>query len=64
MKSVRENRSETHIPFSLWVGKQLMSQPIVFDRRADADKAIWEKLDALTKALDSLAQDALRVKTV
>ena len=21
-----------------------MSQPIVFDRRADADKAIWEKL--------------------
>jgi hypothetical protein len=41
-----------------------MSQPIVFDRRADADKAIWEKLNALTKALDSLAQDALRVKIV
>ncbi len=41
-----------------------MSQPIVFDRRADADKAIWEKLDALTKALDSLAQDALRVNIV
>jgi len=30
----------------------------------EAYKAIWEKLDALTKALDSLAQDALRVKTV
>ena len=28
----------------LWVGKQPMSQPIVFDRRSDADKAIWEKL--------------------
>jgi hypothetical protein len=41
-----------------------MSQSIVFDRRSDADRAIWEKLDALTKALDSLAQDALRVKTV
>jgi len=30
----------------------------------EAFQAIWEKLDALTKALDSLAQDALRVKTV
>jgi hypothetical protein len=40
-----------------------MSQP-EFERRGAAFKALWEKLDALTKALDSLAQDALRVKTV
>jgi len=30
----------------------------------DAYKAIWEKLDALTKALESIAQDTLRVKSV
>jgi len=30
----------------------------------DAYEAIWEKLDSLAKALDSVAQDALRVKTV
>ncbi len=41
-----------------------MSQPVTWERRADAFKALWEKLDALTKALDSLAQDALRVKSV
>jgi len=37
---------------------------ITWERRSDALKAIWDKLDQLTKALDSLAQDALRVKTV
>jgi hypothetical protein len=37
---------------------------VTWDRRSEAFKAIWDKLDALTKALDSLAQDALRVKTV
>ena len=30
----------------------------------DAYKAIWEKLDALTKALESIATDTLRVKSV
>jgi hypothetical protein len=29
-----------------------------------AFKRIWEKLDALTKALESIAQDTLRVKSV
>jgi hypothetical protein len=37
---------------------------ITWERRHEAFKALWDKLDALTKALDSLAQDALRVKTV
>jgi len=37
---------------------------VTWERRAEAFKALWEKLDALSKALDSLAQDALRVKTV
>jgi len=37
---------------------------ITWERRHEAFKAIWEKLDQLTKALDSLAQDALRVRTV
>ena len=37
---------------------------VTWERRHEAFKAIWEKLDALTKALDSLAQDSLRVKCV
>jgi len=44
---------------------------IEWGKYQDAYKAIWEKLEenrqkleALTKALDSLAQDAFRVKTV
>jgi len=41
-----------------------MPDPITWERRDQAFKAIWEKLDALTKALDSLAQDSLRVKCV
>jgi len=37
---------------------------ITWERRHEAFKAIWEKLDALTKALESIAQDTLRVKSV
>jgi len=37
---------------------------ITWERRHEAFKAIWDKLEALSKALDSVAQDALRVKTV
>jgi len=35
-----------------------------FERRGAAFKAIWDELQKLNKALDSIAQDALRVKTV
>jgi hypothetical protein len=41
-----------------------MNLTVEWGKYQDAYKAIWEKLDALTKALDSLALDALRVKTV
>ena len=37
---------------------------INWERRHEAFKAIWEKLDALTKALESVKQDVLRVKSV
>jgi len=37
---------------------------ITWERRHEALKAIWEKLDALTKALETIAQDTLRVKSV
>ena len=40
-----------------------MSAP-EFERRGAAFKALWEKLDALTKALESVATDTLRVKSV
>lgn len=40
-----------------------MAQP-EFERRGAAFKALWEKLDALTKALESISQDTLRVKSV
>jgi hypothetical protein len=37
---------------------------VTWERRYEALKAIWEKLDALTKALESISQDVLRVKSV
>jgi len=37
---------------------------VTWERRYEAFKALWEKLDALTKALESVSQDALRVKSV
>lgn len=37
---------------------------ITWERRHEAFKAIWEKLDALSKALESIGQDTLRVKSV
>ena len=40
-----------------------MSQ-VTWERRHEALKAIWEKLDALSKALESIATDTLRVKSV
>jgi hypothetical protein len=37
---------------------------ITWERRYEALKAIWEKLDALTKALETIGTDILRVKSV
>jgi len=37
---------------------------VEWGRYQDAFKAIWEKLEEIAKALDSKAQDSLRVKTV
>lgn len=37
---------------------------IKWGQYAEAYKAMWEKLDALTKALESVATDTLRVKSV